>query len=276
MKIKENKVRAWDVKKALAKYHNDPKKWSIFFEVKNGPTQLAKNLLIMDGLAIKKSWATPCFQGYEIKVSRADFLQDEKWPGYLDYCHKFYFVCPKGMISREEIENLDGNVGLMYYDPNYKNCGLHTIKAPAYSNIDMPPAEMLYYIIMSKLESDRYPFFSKKRDFFKKWLEVKKDNKKLGWELDGEIGKIIRDQQRKIDSIEKREKKLNKKHKVISEVLNYLQEKGLAKWSHKNFPLKDNWKEELDKILGNKFSKKDALKIKKAIKATKELEEVVK
>jgi len=28
----------------------------------------------------------------EVKVSKADFLQDEKWESYLDYCDEFYFL----------------------------------------------------------------------------------------------------------------------------------------------------------------------------------------
>ena len=32
----------------------------------------------------------------EIKVSRADLLGDQKWPGYLDYCDLFYWAVPAG------------------------------------------------------------------------------------------------------------------------------------------------------------------------------------
>ena len=28
----------------------------------------------------------------EVKVSRSDFQQDEKWESYLDYCDEFYFL----------------------------------------------------------------------------------------------------------------------------------------------------------------------------------------
>ena len=45
-------------------------------------------------------------KGYEFKVSRADFLHEirtEKWKYYLDYCHTFSFVCPKGLIDKSEV-----------------------------------------------------------------------------------------------------------------------------------------------------------------------------
>jgi hypothetical protein len=57
----------------------------------------------MDAWAMKRTWAPITTIGYEIKVSRADFLRDDKWPEYLDHCGEFYFVCPHGMISTSEI-----------------------------------------------------------------------------------------------------------------------------------------------------------------------------
>ncbi|WP_208112793.1 MmcB family DNA repair protein [Aureibacillus halotolerans] len=40
---------------------------------------------------------------YEIKVSRSDFLRDDKWPAYKNQCHRFFFVCPKDLIKPEEL-----------------------------------------------------------------------------------------------------------------------------------------------------------------------------
>jgi len=48
--------------------------------------------------------------GYEIKLSRTDFLNDKKWEKYLKYCTKFYFVAPKGIIKKEELPNKIGLV----------------------------------------------------------------------------------------------------------------------------------------------------------------------
>lgn len=55
-------------------------------------------------------------RGYEIKTSRSDFLGDKKWKEYLEYCGKFYFVCPAGMIKPEE---LDKEIGLIYIDKGH-------------------------------------------------------------------------------------------------------------------------------------------------------------
>ena len=32
----------------------------------------------------------------EVKSSRADFLADQKWPDYLDWCDRLYFAVPEG------------------------------------------------------------------------------------------------------------------------------------------------------------------------------------
>jgi len=54
-------------------------------------------------------------RGYEIKVSREDFLQDKKWESYLKFCTWFYFVAPVGIIKPEELP--DG-IGLIEIEVN--------------------------------------------------------------------------------------------------------------------------------------------------------------
>jgi hypothetical protein len=51
--------------------------------------------------------------GYEIKMTRQDFLQDKKWPEYLKYCTRFYFAAPKGIIKLEE---LPPKIGLIEFE----------------------------------------------------------------------------------------------------------------------------------------------------------------
>lgn len=69
---------------------------------------------IMDGYAITGDK----FICYEIKVTRADYLSDiraGKWEKYLPYCNEMFFVCPHGMIKREEVPK---GVGLIYISKN--------------------------------------------------------------------------------------------------------------------------------------------------------------
>lgn len=245
---------ALEIKRALRKKHGGYD-WAIYFEV-----TLGRGGGRLDGLAVKKSWVNPCFQGYEIKTSRNDFKSDNKWTNYLDYCHKFYFVCPKGIISREEIEEMDENIGLIYYSPDYAD-NFHTMKSPLFKNIGLPSKEFLFRIIMSKLESDRYPFHSSKAEYFKKWLKNKENNRNLAYSLDGAIGDIIEDQEQKLTNIRFTEKKLKEKEEAIDEVFNYLRERNLVYGSSTNF----NFKEKIDQILNSGLTSNDKYNIKRAI-----------
>lgn len=168
----KEKVTSTDIKRALAEKH-----WRDFFltEVKSGPTQLAVpgGLKILDGLAIRKSWTAPCFTGYEVKISRSDFLRDAKFYTYEELCNCLYIVCPKGMIERTELPE---SVGLMYYDPEKKT--ITTRKKAIFRKIEYTP-ELLLYIIYSRLDSDRYPFFSTKQEYFEEYLTGKRDSREL-------------------------------------------------------------------------------------------------
>lgn len=164
------KVRADMIKRALSKKH-----YQDFFltEVKNGPTHFANELLIMDAVAIKKSWANPCITGYEIKVSRQDFLRDEKWPAYKELCHRFSFVCPRGLITPDELPD---DVGLIWYNPEKQS--LYTRRKSIYRNIEIS-AHMLYYILMSRVDNDRHPFFSDEREEIEAFMQDKSDRRTL-------------------------------------------------------------------------------------------------
>lgn len=166
-------VTSTEIKIALAEKHS---KDFFLTEVKSGSSYLTPVgfMKILDGLAIRKSWTNPCFTGYEIKVSRSDFLRDAKFYTYEELCNCLYIVCPKGMIDRAELPD---NIGLMYYDPEKRT--ITTRKKAIYRKIEYTP-NLLLYIIFSRLESDRYPFFSDTREYFEAYLEGKVDNRVLG------------------------------------------------------------------------------------------------
>ncbi len=100
---------------ALHYMHGFEKGWYFFTEVEtpfiygdNGSTRRVDALAIGRYAAKRDTWI-----GYEIKVSRADFLGELKSEKYLDwekYCHEFWFVCPMGMVETSEIP--DG-IGLL-------------------------------------------------------------------------------------------------------------------------------------------------------------------
>lgn len=186
------KVSAHTIKKALADKHH---KEFFITECKNGPTHYSRNLLQVDAVAIYKSWSSPLIRGYEIKVSRGDFLKDAKYSQYLQYCHEFYFVTPSGMVQRQEVED---PIGLMWYNP--KTGGLTTKKKAVYRKIEIS-ADMLMYIIMNRLDSDRYPFHSDKADYFREWLERKISNKELGCRVRCRLLDEIREKEKELRAL---------------------------------------------------------------------------
>ncbi len=142
-------------------------------------------MLQFDGIAIYKSWSHPNIIGYEIKVSRSDFLRDAKYTGYIPYCNEFYFVTPAGLVQRQEVEE---NIGLMWY--NQKNGSLTIKKKAIHREIEVN-SSMLLYIIMNRLDSDRHPFHFSKAEYWKDWLNNKINNRELGYIVKSELLKKI-------------------------------------------------------------------------------------
>ncbi|WP_165859332.1 MmcB family DNA repair protein [Desulfofundulus salinus] len=210
--MRKIQIRADRILRQIARRHKD----ELFLtEVKNGPTLFGEGLLIMDAVAVKKSWKKPCITGYEIKTSRQDFLRDNKWPYYLKYCHRLYFACPAGLIAPEEVPE---DVGLIYYNPE-KDC-IHTKRAAAFRDIEIP-WKMLYYMLICRSKSDRHPFFSSQREYLEAWVQDKAERKELGWRVRNkmtekieELTKRVRDLEFEL-SLQKREIEVFKRVKDI-------------------------------------------------------------
>ncbi len=169
-------IRADLIVRALSKRHTR----DIFLtEVKTGPTIFARpeSLRRIDALVIKPSWTRPEFTGYEVKVSRQDFLGDTKWDAYLPYCHRFYFACPAGVIRRDEVPD---PAGLVWVDPETLETSVR--KAARFRPVEVS-WEMLYYIVISRLEPDRHPFFSSEREMLEAWVADKAERLRLGEEV---------------------------------------------------------------------------------------------
>jgi len=219
--MKDSKITATDIARALerqARIRNE-----VFFaQVKNGPTIWRhEDLLILDAISIKRSWTKPCITGYEIKVSRSDFTGDEKWPGYTKYCHRFYFAAPVSLISPDELPR---EVGLVTYNPEKRT--LRTVRRAAYTPIELP-SELLLYLIMNRVESDRYPFHSDARDFFKDWLANKKENMQLDYLIKGKIRDTLHEQRERIEELERQIKRASVAQQELEQVKAVLKDAGM-------------------------------------------------
>ena len=206
MKVKQSKgisfltgITADQIKGLLEQRHNK----DIFFtECKNGATWSATHLLKLDAWAMKKSYSPLATTGYEIKVDRNDFENDQKWIDYLPLCHLFFFVCPAGMIRSDE---LPSKVGLMWVSTTGK---LHVKR---YAERRTPDAEkmnaLLIYILMSRMEQQIQPepeLFSYRR----KHIEECKAKKELSYLVKGHIRQIYEECKEKDTELFRREQRV--------------------------------------------------------------------
>lgn len=189
------KVTSTTIKKALASFHE---KDFFITECKTCSTYFPdpQGLLKFDGLAVRKSYTKPCITGYEIKVSRGDFLQDNKWHLYLQYCNEFYFVVPAGLITKEEIPE---NVGLIYYYPETDH--LRTKRKALYRDIE-EPVGVYKYIIFSRFDQDRLPFYEDRAEYARDYLNDKREKRKLGVSFGSKMAADLRAAQEKLSTVE--------------------------------------------------------------------------
>ena len=179
-------------------------------ECKSGPSN--EGYIRLDAWAMRKSWARPYTFGYEIKVSRGDFMADEKWEGYLQYCSDFYFVCPYKLIAPEELPQ---DVGLMWVSKNAKR--LFIKRKAAHRKIEVP--ELLYrYILMTRCrigESEfSYGAYHQKSDgqsYWKQWLK----DREIDYNFGQMVGRAIREAvTNRVIAVERENKDLKEKHEM--------------------------------------------------------------
>lgn len=238
--MSEVKVTSTDIKKALANFH-----YKDFFitECKNGSTYFPppQGLLKFDGLAITKSYTQPCITGYEIKVSRGDFRQDDKWHLYLQYCNKFYFVVPAGLVKKEELPD---DVGLIYYYP--ESSTLRSKKKALYRDIE-EPVGVYKYIIYSRLDQDRIPFYESKADYASDYIADKAHKKIIGETFGTKITKELQEANERLEKLKRTEESI----KLLEQIRSVMHEHGIARWTYKQ----EDIIKELDEALRGKCPK---------------------
>lgn len=162
-------------------------------ECKDGPTHYTSHVR-MDAWAMNKSWAHPVVSAYEVKVSRADFLKDNKWPAYLPLCNQFYFVAPAGLIDLSE---LPAEAGLLTASGKDNGARLLTKKKAPHRDVQIPE-EVYRYILMCRvaIAPEHHAAQEDRTAHWRRWLNAKQDNQLLGYE----VSKRIRQRAREIEN----------------------------------------------------------------------------
>jgi len=228
-------------------------------ECKNGPTQTSRHLRL-DAWVMPRSWAHWDTIGYEIKVSRGDFMRDEKWRAYLAYCHKFYFVAPPGIIDPKELPQ---DVGLLVSSKN--GTRLYTKRRAAIRDVEIP-MDILIYILMCRTSvRGEYGLNEmSKAEFWRNWLEKKKDLQDLGWNVSNRISTMIREE---INDVRAQNDRLQKQIEGFAEVKKFC--------DVNNIPFGYSREYELQKIVDNESGADLAREIDHTVKTLQSFRDII-
>ena len=188
-------------------------------ECKTGPSMTGAKHVRFDAWAMQRSWSKPNVYGYEVKVSRSDFLQDDKWPSYLPFCNYFSFVAAPGVIQPEEIPE---GCGLIVAS----STGTRLFTKRKAPRRDVGTIEsVLRYVLMSRAVVGT-PSLELKHDsneeYWRDWLAEKRERRELGHRVSREIRELVND---RITSVEIQNIELKKrveKYEALAAVLDEL------------------------------------------------------
>jgi len=201
-----NKITAVDIVNLLISKKSE--KFVCISECKTGKSW-GNSYRIIDLWTMAKSWSNPLTVAYEIKINRHDFLKDNKWRDYLDYCNEFYFVAPKDIISPLEIP---AEAGLITVS---KNCRMYYTKKKAPTRTVSIPDDIYRYILMwrTTIQDERHTF--NKKEFWQNWLEKRQTDKSLGREVSKKIRELYVEN---IERVEEENKELRRENETLQEI----------------------------------------------------------
>ncbi len=224
-KLSDIKISSSDIKKLLANKHST----DVFISECKMGSSYAGDSPIIDAWAMKKSWTSLAFTGYEIKISRSDFLADNKYHQYLPACTYFYLVTTKGVIKDKN--EIPENVGWIEVSTNGGRLWTKK-KAPLLREIQLSPLEsVLVYLLMWRTEVTKEKTLENHRNFdkgkgnyWKKWAETKEYDKIYGHMISNSIAKTIFDKNMELKS---ENAKLKETNENLLDIKNMLDDMGI-------------------------------------------------
>lgn len=203
----------------LANKHRD----DVFVsECKDGPS--SGGYARMDAWVLRRSYTRPLISAYEVKVTRSDFLNDDKWPAYLDCCNALTFVCPWKMIDVTEVPE---NCGLMWCQGGQGGRVITKKKAP-YREIE-PPVGVLLYILMSRAKIVS-PYDNERpttREAWEAWLRDRSDRRDLGRSVSKKLHKAVKEANDRADAAEGKVADAESKVSGVADAIAVLERMGI-------------------------------------------------
>ncbi len=214
-------LAAADIVRLLAERHRE----DVFVpECKNGPTHSSNDLLRLDAWVMPKSWAHHTTIGYEVKVSRSDFEQDQKYLRYRDHCHQLFLVCPAGLIKAVDLPK---GVGLVWVSVN--GTKLFT-KVPS-PKVEPPPdklRDLIYYVLMCRVRVVRDMHQANQdeteakslNEIYRECVERADQDRSLAYFVNSHIRARFAEQQAEND-------RLREQHEIAGKLRTFLEEAGV-------------------------------------------------
>ncbi len=152
----------------------------------------------LDAWAMRRSYSQWQLSGYEIKMSRSDFLNDDKYPAYLLCCNVLYFVAPHGIIDPKELPE---EVGLLVVAKTGSR--VYTKKKAPIRTID-PPVSLYEYVLMSRAKIENEDSHDHDADLWqlttwREYLDGKRELQDLGHVLSAQLAADVRTLRRERD-----------------------------------------------------------------------------
>ena len=184
-------------------------------ECKTGPSWYNTNLRSIDLWVMARSWTKGFTTAYEIKITRSDFLRDEKWRDYLLFCTDFYFVAPPGVIDPKE---LPPEAGLIISSKN--GVRLYTKKKCVRREVEIPET-LFRYILMwrTKIGRNHQQENEDSKEYWTRWLKEKRANQELGYRVSKKVSRILSERVDKAHTESHRIQKANEKLQEIKDLI---------------------------------------------------------
>ncbi|KFI93211.1 hypothetical protein BISA_1377 [Bifidobacterium saguini DSM 23967] len=206
--------------------------------------------LRLDGVSLNIDWRNNMWiSGYEVKVSRSDFLRDAKYLRYKDYVDDLTLVCPARMIDRDEIPE---PVGLLWFYPDAP-AGRPRLKyrrKPDPSGGDTRQIEhRLLKQLAQRITYGERPGRYGRFDSARQYVEQKRELDDVGDMLGTMLARRVQELERRLDpTMMRRMEQQSEAYGRLVEILNRHGFDQVSRWYRDDRPL-DGQLEALDKAL---------------------------
>lgn len=176
----------------------------------------------LDYWIVKLSWARAAYTGYEVKVSRQDFLRDDKAHNYEPQCHNFIWVTAPGVVHDKS--EIPANHGWIEISKNGKRL-LTKKKAP---RLKVQHTAVFNAMKSAFMRHMKPHIILGKKEWFRHWLIEKEINRDLGHKVSKQLKEQIN---KRILEVEQDNLILRRENERLSEIKRLIEKHNIRGYS---------------------------------------------